>query len=69
MRQLNELLLLRNRIDMNGADIPIIVVNWSQKEIDDAMAYWVDLSKDEWSVEEANARCMSQFLQREISTF
>ena len=69
MRQLNELLLLRNRIDMHGADIPIIVANWSQKEIDDAMAYWVDLSKGDWSVEEANARCMLLFLQHEISTY
>ena len=54
---------------MHGGDIPIIVVNWSQKEIDDAMAYWVDLSKDEWSAEEANERCMLKFLQRDISTY
>ncbi len=38
--------------DYGEGDIPIIVANWSKAMPDKAFDYWVQLSKDEWSIEE-----------------
>ncbi|KAJ3508156.1 hypothetical protein NLJ89_g5905 [Agrocybe chaxingu] len=51
-----ELLLIRNMHDYGGADIPIIIVDWSGEQLDRAMAYWVELSKDEWTKAEQERR-------------
>ncbi|CAA7270508.1 unnamed protein product [Cyclocybe aegerita] len=47
-----ELLVIRNMHDYGGGDIPVIVVNWSGEQLDRATAYWVELSKDEWTKEQ-----------------
>ena len=43
--------------DSGGADIPVIVTNWSGDGINAAIAYWSALSKGEWSDEESHQKC------------
>ncbi|TFK24565.1 hypothetical protein FA15DRAFT_687417 [Coprinopsis marcescibilis] len=51
-----EILLLRNFHDFGGADVPIIIAQWSSEQMDIACNYWVELSKGNWSEEETSQK-------------
>ena len=53
---------MRNMHDYGGADIPVIVTEWTQEQMDMAMDYWVELSQDEWSLEQKREKCEFGFL-------
>ncbi|KAH9476302.1 hypothetical protein JR316_0011876 [Psilocybe cubensis] len=59
--QLFDMLIMRNMLDFDGADIPIIFVDWSSEQLDIALGYWEELSKDNWSRDEQRKRC--KFIQ------
>ncbi|KAJ7806160.1 hypothetical protein B0H14DRAFT_1577490 [Mycena olivaceomarginata] len=42
--------------DTGGADIPFILTAWDDERLEQAMNYWADLSKGEWSEEEQRSR-------------
>ncbi|EIM89566.1 uncharacterized protein STEHIDRAFT_52368 [Stereum hirsutum FP-91666 SS1] len=46
---IHELVVLRNMHDQGGADIPVVVLNWSNRTIGLAMDYWVNMSKGIWA--------------------
>jgi hypothetical protein len=52
-----ELVVLRNMHDLGCGDIPIVLVNWDENDLDSAFDYWVELSKGELSKEEQRKKC------------
>ncbi|KAJ3495537.1 hypothetical protein NMY22_g19926 [Coprinellus aureogranulatus] len=50
--QMHEILVVRCFHDQRTADIPIIVVHWSEAQMDTACKYWLALSEDEWTEQE-----------------
>lgn len=54
---MHELVMLRNRRDTGGADIPILFTDWDIEYIDKAIDFWVEQSKGQWSEEEYLQKC------------
>ncbi|KAJ7151595.1 hypothetical protein C8R46DRAFT_1122526 [Mycena filopes] len=53
---IHRLCVLRNMHGMGGGDIPIILTSWDDDHTQQALEYWVDFSKGEWSEEEQRER-------------
>lgn len=55
--QMHDILIARCFHDYGGGDIPVILVQWNEAQIDAACSYWVELSKGTWDEEKKLENC------------
>jgi hypothetical protein len=65
---MHELVMLRNRRDTGGADVPIIFTDWDIHYIDKAIDFWVEQSKGQWSEEEYHQKCTLSTISSEYQS-
>ncbi|KAK7439572.1 hypothetical protein VKT23_017499 [Stygiomarasmius scandens] len=57
--RMSEIMVLCSFIDVGGADIPIIVLNWCDEHLKAALEYWISMSAGKLSNVEATAKTVS----------